>query len=163
MGKLRPGWWLCDLGRQAQGRPPHGVHWAQPWLTCGQKEHPQWHCQLESEVASLVCSALCSASPDGLDSEGWGRGACPQAGRGDGGLVPTSGLCGAGEKGVEEAAAPMGSSGASLSGRTRQAGGVRSGGLHGREEGRGEEGREGALQAVKRFPTPSLFDLPAAQ
>lgn len=74
MGKLRPGWWLCDLGRQAQGRPPHGVHWAQPWLTCGQKEHPQWHCQLESEVASLVCSALCSASPDGLDSEGWGRG-----------------------------------------------------------------------------------------
>ena len=108
MGKLRPGWWLCDLGRQAQGRPPHGVHWAQPWLTCGQKEHPQWHCQLEPEVASLVCSAPCSASPDGLDSEGWGRGACPQAGRGDGGLVPTSGLCGAGEKGVEEAAAPNG-------------------------------------------------------
>lgn len=142
VGKLRPGWRLCDLGRQAH-ESLHGIHRAQPWLTCGQKEHPQRHCQLEFEVAPPVCSAPCPASPARLDSEGWGRGACPQAGRGDGGWAPTSGLCGAGgagEKEGEEAAAPSGVlRGLALS-RAGQAGQGRGlGGFVGeRKEGGGE-------------------------
>lgn len=79
--------------------------------------------------------------------------------------MPTSGLCGAGEKGVEEAAAPNGVL-RGLALREDQAG--RRGEVwgasweRGRKGGGGKGGR-GKLQAVNCFPTPSLFDLPAAQ
>ena len=56
MGKLRPGWRLCDLGRQAHAPRPR------PALTdMLSDEHPQRHCQPESESPVGVFSSVPTA------------------------------------------------------------------------------------------------------
>ena len=85
-------------------------------------------------------------------------------------MAPTSGLCGAGEKGGEAAAAPSGVLRGLALRRAGQVGQGRGlGGFVGeRKEAGRRVGRKGnadkppcSLQPVKRFPTSSLCDLAA--
>lgn len=107
---------------------------------------PQWHCQLESEVASSVCcSALCSAltRPAWTLKAGAGELVPRQEGEMVGGCRPV-GSAGLAGKGVEEAAAPNGVLRAcsSQGGPGRQEGEVWGSYVGERKEGGRREGRE---------------------